>query len=190
MTLRTATARRARTRDRARRDILESASRVFARRGYAAATLAELAEAAGYAAPSLYRYFGSKEEIFQSLLELVLAEVQAAFDAPADRKAPLAERISTLFLALHRMAEGRGETLELLSIQGNAHERQVYLEGLIATWLRKNVGRAELRVAPALAARVVAGILIALHHGRVPVDSTPARSAHLVADLVLHGVSA
>ena len=189
MTVRTSTARRARAHDRARRDILESASRVFARRGYAAATLAELAEAAGYAAPSLYRYFGSKEEIFQSLLELVLAEVQEAFDAPADRKTPLRERVSALILALYRMAEGRRETLELLAIQGRADEQQAHLEGLIATWLRRNVGRAELRVSPVLAARVAAGILIALHHGRGPVDSTPARSAHLVADLVLHGVS-
>ena len=60
MTIRTSTARRERVRERARRDILESAARVFARRGYAAATLAELAQASGYAAPSLYRYFGSK----------------------------------------------------------------------------------------------------------------------------------
>ena len=41
-------------------------------------SLAELARAAGYAAPSLYRYFGSKEEIFASLLAMVSAEVEEA----------------------------------------------------------------------------------------------------------------
>jgi AcrR family transcriptional regulator len=189
MTLRSSTARRERTRERARRDILDSAAHVFARRGYAAATLAELAESAGYAAPSLYRYFESKEQIFQSLLEMISAEVQEVFDAPVDRGLPLPERLAALLHALQRLAEGRRETLDLLASHGDAAERQAHLEGLIAAWLRRNVGRSELRVPPALAARVAAGILLALHHGRGSVGSTPARSAHLAADLVLHGVS-
>ena len=190
MTVRTSTARRERAHERARRDILESAARVFARRGYASATLAELAEAAGYAAPSLYRYFASKEQIFESLLEMISAEVQEAFEAPVDRRLPLPERLAALFHALQRLAEGRRETLDLLASHGDAGERQAHLEGLIAAWLRKHVARSELRIPPALAARVAAGILLALHHGRSPVGSTPAQSAHLVADLVSHGVSA
>ena len=190
MTARTSTARRERAHERARRDILESAARVFARRGYAAATLAELAAAAGYAPPSLYRYFKSKEQIFASLLELVSTEVQEAFDAPVDRTLPLPARLAALFHALQRMGEGRRESLDLLASHGDAAERQAHLEGLIAAWLRKHVARSELRVPPALAARVAAGILLALHHGRSPVGSTPAQSAHLAADLVSHGVSA
>ena len=190
MTLRTSTARRARAHERARRDILDSAARVFARRGYASATLAELAEAAGYAAPSLYRYFESKEQIFESLLEMISTEVQEAFDAPVDRGLPLPERLASLFHALQRLAEGRRETLDLLASHGDAGERQAHLEGLIAAWLRKHVARSDLRVPPALAARVAAGILLALHHGRSPVGSTASQSAHVVADLILHGVSA
>jgi AcrR family transcriptional regulator len=190
MTIRTSTDRRERTRAHARRDILESAARVFARRGYAAATLAELAQAAGYAAPSLYRYFGSKEEIFQSLLELVLAEIQEAFQAPVDRGLPLRERLEALLVSLGRLAERRGETLDLLSAHGDPHERQAHLEKLIATWLRKHVGRSELRVSPAVAARVAAGILIALHHGQDRTGSAPDLSVQAAADLVLHGVSA
>ena len=190
MTIRTSTARRERTRERARRDILEASAQVFARRGYAAATLAELAEAAGYAPPSLYRYFGSKEEIFESLIALVTAEIQGAFDAPVDRSAPLPARLANLFVALHRLAEGRGETLELLAAQVDAGERQARFEQLLEAWLRKHVGRAELRVPPALAARVVAGILLAHQHVRPRAGSSPAESARAIADLVLHGVSA
>ena len=190
MTIRTSSARRERVRERARRDILESAARVFARRGYAAATLAELAQASGYAAPSLYRYFGSKEEIFDSLIALVSAELQEAFDAPVDRSLPLPARLSALFVALHHLAEGRRETLDLLAAHADFGERQVHLEGLLQAWLQKHVGRAELRVPPALAARVAAGILLALNHGRGRTGMTPGEMARVAADLILHGVSA
>jgi len=189
MTIRTSTARRERTREHARRDILESAAQVFARRGYAAATLAELAEAAGYAAPSLYRYFGSKEEIFQSLLSLVTAELQEVFDAPVDRHLPLAERLATLFLALRRMAEGRRETLDLLTAHTDPAEGQAHFEELLEAWLRKHVGRTELRVPLALAAQVTAGVLLAQNHRRDRTGPATIEGARLAADLILHGVS-
>jgi AcrR family transcriptional regulator len=190
MTIRTSTARRERTREHVRRDILESAARVFARRGYAAATLAELAEAAGYAAPSLYRYFGSKEEIFESLLALVSAEIQEVFDAPVDRAVPLPARLAALFGSLHRVARERGDTMDLLAAQVDAEERQAHLERLLETWLRRHVGRRELRVPLPLAARAMAGILFALRHGNGRTGTDPGQMASAAADLVLHGVSA
>jgi AcrR family transcriptional regulator len=190
MRIRNSSARRERARERARRDILESAARVFARRGYAAATLAELAEAAGYAAPSLYRYFGSKEEIFDSLFALVSAELREAFDAPVDRSLPLPARLSTLFAALRRLAEGRRETLDLLAAHTDLGEAQAHIEGLLLAWMQKHVGPAELRVSPALAARVAAGILLALNHGRGRTGMTSGEMALAAADLVLNGVSA
>ena len=188
VTVRT-TARRERARERVRRDILEAAAKVFARRGYAAATLAELAEATGYAAPSLYRYFGSKEEIFESLLELVSAEVAEAFDAPVDRSRPVAERLGALLLALHGLAEVRRETFDLVAAHADQGLRQARLEELLEGWLKKNVGRAELRVRPALAARVAAGVLLAMHHAGDQPGRTPAESARATADLILHGVA-
>lgn len=186
----TTTARRERTRAHARRDILEAAARVFARRGYAAATLAELARAAGYAAPSLYRYFGSKEEIFASLLAMVSAEVEEAFAAPVERGLPLPDRLASLLGRLRRIDEGRGEILDLLAARVDAGERQAHLQRLLEGWLQKNVGRRELRVPHPLAARAMAGVLLALRYDRGRAGSDPGPIAHLAADLVLHGVSA
>jgi len=190
MTIRMTTERRERTRAHARRDILEAAARVFARRGYAAATLAELARAAGYAAPSLYRYFGSKEEIFASLLALVSAEVEEAFAAPVERGLPLPERLASLLGRLRQIDEGRGEILDLLAARVDAGERQAHLQRLLEGWLQKNVGRRELRVPHPLAARAMAGVLLALRYDRGRTGSGPGPIAHLAADLVLHGVSA
>jgi AcrR family transcriptional regulator len=184
------TARRARVRERARRDILESSARVFARRGFAAATLAELAEAAGYAPPSLYRYFKSKEEIFDSLLRLVTGEIEAAFEAPVDRTRPLADRLVALFAALDRLAAGRGEILDLLASQVDEGARCAQLEGLLAGWLQRNASRRELRVPQPVAARAMTGILLSFRHGPDRLGGGSVERGRLAADLILHGVSA
>ncbi|HVP65860.1 MAG TPA: helix-turn-helix domain-containing protein [Anaeromyxobacteraceae bacterium] len=202
MVIRSPAARRERAREHARRGILEAAAVVFARRGYKAATLADLAEAAGFAPPSLYRYFGSKEEIFKSLVEMLAAEVTATFEVPVDRTQPLAERLRTLFEAQRRVDESRGEIFDI--VLGNAaHGAPCTLEGRsladpgagiayyeehLAGWLKRNAARRELRHPPEVAARAIAGIVFAYHHSRrESVD--PADRMRLVIDLALHGVS-
>lgn len=190
MATRTATARRARAHERARRDILESSARVFARRGYAAATLAELADAAGYAPPSLYRYFRSKEAIFESLREMLHSEFQAIFEVPVDRTQPLATRLATLFVTLYRHHAGRFEVLQPLEAQGNLDESHAALEEFLLGWFKRNVPRAELRVPAAVAARVAAGILLAQKNAVEREGGDPAELARTIADLFLHGVSA
>lgn len=188
MTIRTSTARRARLRERARRDILEAAAGVFARRGYAAATLADLARAAGYAAPSLYRYFGSKEEIFRSLIALLAAELRATFEEPVDPAAPLAARLERLLLAQHRLAEGRDEVLDLLISASDSGRRLVEYEKRLEGWLARHGAPGELRVPPDLAAAAATGILFALQHG-ARVRAAPAERARLATDLILNGVA-
>ncbi len=61
-----------RARDRARHEaeILGAAERLFARKGYAAATMSEVAAEAGFAIGTLYNLFGSKDAIFDRLLEI------------------------------------------------------------------------------------------------------------------------
>lgn len=50
--------------------ILESAAKVIAEKGYAATTLAEIGEAAGTFAGSLYYYFPSKDALVEALLNI------------------------------------------------------------------------------------------------------------------------
>ena len=118
MPIRQSAARRERLKEHARRDILLAAAEVFARRGYAAATLAELAEAAGFAAASLYRYFASKEELFRSLLELVVREMDATFEEPVDRSLPLAARLEALLRRQYATAENLRSAFAVLDAVG------------------------------------------------------------------------
>ncbi|MBD3761652.1 TetR/AcrR family transcriptional regulator [Rhizorhabdus sp.] len=50
--------------------ILEAAAKVIAEKGYAAATMAEIGEAAGTFAGSLYYYFPSKDALVEALLNI------------------------------------------------------------------------------------------------------------------------
>jgi AcrR family transcriptional regulator len=197
-------ARQEKARERARREILEAAAGVFARRGYAAATLAELAQASGYAPPSLYRYFASKEEIFRSLVELMKADLRATFDAAVRAAEPLTGRLETLLAAQIGLARRRRDIFALLlatppGALGGAHPVHelragaTLYEKLMADWLRRHARAGELRCPPDLAARAMAAAAQAFHHAFITGPDTglePAAEAHQVVDLVLHGIAA
>lgn len=57
-----------------RRQILEAAARVFARKGYHPAKTKEIAREAGVSEGTLYNYFGSKREILLSLTTLLVTD--------------------------------------------------------------------------------------------------------------------
>jgi AcrR family transcriptional regulator len=59
--------------DEVRARILEAALEVFAARGYASATMAAVAERADLGTASLYRYYASKEELFDAVVPPDLA---------------------------------------------------------------------------------------------------------------------
>lgn len=81
-------ARRERERAEHRKNILAAAELVFGRRGYTAATMAEIARAAEFAVGTLYRFFRSKEALFEELLldqvNELDAEIKAAIAASPD----------------------------------------------------------------------------------------------------------
>ncbi|MDU8928797.1 TetR/AcrR family transcriptional regulator [Alisedimentitalea sp. MJ-SS2] len=63
-----ATGLRGRKKARRRQEILRSAEHLFARDGVEAATMAAIAERAGVSPPTVFNYFGSKENILHSLI--------------------------------------------------------------------------------------------------------------------------
>jgi AcrR family transcriptional regulator len=197
-----ARSRQEKAREQARRDILLAAAGVFSRRGYAAATLAELARAAGFAAPSLYRYFESKEEIFRSLIELMKADLRATFDAPVDAASPVADRLLALLTLQIELTRSRRDVMAFLlsspEVPGSpiAVEMRAGLsiyEKSMAAWLERHVAPGELGCPVPIAARVLAAIGHAFHHGHVinpDQGFEPAAEARQVVDLALHGIAA
>lgn len=84
--------RRVETQQRTREDLLAAATRVFAKRGFAAARLDEVAAEAGYTTGAIYSNFAGKDELFLAAFEREIArhiaEVDAAIaaaDGPGER---------------------------------------------------------------------------------------------------------
>ncbi len=77
---------KARQREETRRRLLSVARELFAREGYAAVSLAEIAEAAAVTKGAVYHNFESKAELFGQVVEQVQGEVADRVAAAADRE--------------------------------------------------------------------------------------------------------
>lgn len=66
---------RDRAKDERRRALVDAAAALFARRGFAAVTMAELGAAAGVSGPALYRHFAGKQALLDELLTGVSREL-------------------------------------------------------------------------------------------------------------------
>jgi AcrR family transcriptional regulator len=69
-----------------REAILEGAVRAFAAGGFAATSIAAIAEAAGISQLIVYRHFESKEDLYRSVLESVSARLRDALRGEPDRR--------------------------------------------------------------------------------------------------------
>ena len=76
--------KQAETRER----VLEAATRVFARRGYQAASVEEIAEEAGFSHGAVYSNFAGKEALFLAVYEERIARRQSEIGAAGEADAP------------------------------------------------------------------------------------------------------
>lgn len=86
---------RAEAQAQTREKLLASATRVFAKKGFAAATIEEIAERAGYTRGAFYAHFADKGDVFMTLLEGHTAMAMGAIrDAVA--AAPDAQKLAAV----------------------------------------------------------------------------------------------
>lgn len=71
-------------RDRRRAQIIASATVAFARHGYAATSVGQIAEQAGITAPIIYRHFAGKPELYQAVLYDIRDRLAAATEECGD----------------------------------------------------------------------------------------------------------
>ena len=103
-----------------RNAILEAAAHVFGAQGFEAAKISDIANEAGLASGTLYNYFDSKEEIFQSMLRARGAEmldaVATSVAGAAGHEDALLRFVSTAFEFFER-----NRALLTLFLQLGAH---------------------------------------------------------------------
>lgn len=124
-------------------ELLEAGKAVFAEKGYAAATMAEIAARAQAPIGSLYRFFPSKEAIAEALIGDSIAVIDEAFHALQERVPGLStDALADALLDLMVALRGRTRsTLALMEGYARWSERhgdlRAHVRGHIATTLRR-----------------------------------------------------
>lgn len=114
-----------------RRELIEAAGkRTFAERGYAGATMDEIARRAGVSAPVVYDHFSSKLDLYRRLLERTRNELLEMWGATLFGEDPLDERIPRALDAWARYVESNREGTRMLFRQatGDPEAEAVHAE--------------------------------------------------------------
>ena len=93
----------AEAKERTRAQLLASAAQVFARKGFAGASLEEIAEEAGYSTGAVYYNFANKEQLFLELLR-------------SGRSRQTANRVQAVTRVFREAAEGGSDPFDTLSV--------------------------------------------------------------------------
>jgi AcrR family transcriptional regulator len=103
-------------------DILAAAVEVFARRGFAAADVQEIADKAGVGKGTVYRHFGTKEGLFLAAADRGARQLRAAIEATRIVSDDPLLRMRAACVAFLTFFDEHSEYLELV-IQERAHFR-------------------------------------------------------------------
>jgi AcrR family transcriptional regulator len=97
-----------------RRLILDAAVRVFARKGYHTSRVGDIAEEAQIAHGLLYHYFGSKEEVLQTVFRENWSELLAAFARIEASEEPPVEQLGGIAKVLLRAWRDRPDLVRVM----------------------------------------------------------------------------
>ena len=148
-----------RSKENRRKQILETAKTVFIEKGYASATTAGIAKAANIAEVTLFRYFSSKRELFESIFEPFLNDSinnQGVLDEHQSIEAQVYDLLDrkTAFISAHQ-----GE-IKLLLVE---HERLDLQENYIAIMsehVKRQLLDLKVHVDDAYHMRILVGMLL------------------------------
>lgn len=151
-----------------REQLLDHAAVIFAQRGYARATTAELARIAGITEPIIYRHFASKRDLFIALIDRSSERTLKQWEAHLGGASDPAERLRKLVGDNPMvMAETRDAYLVLLQAITEVDDEQIHHAvsrhiGNLHAFLRKELERAqaEHKVNPRVSAELIGWLLI------------------------------
>jgi AcrR family transcriptional regulator len=188
-----------------RRDLLDAAVVVFGERGFAAATLDQIADRAGVTRGALYHHFEDKADVYDAVLREKADRTMRPLTAELAGDGPPLQRLDRFLRsycsALERDATFRA-VLELLLFAGNdapGRSRELTARGYRA-WLHtfhavlmEASQRGELRagVTPGTASRALMALTVGLTTTTLqsPGLFSPSRAAASVHDVLLRGIA-
>ena len=157
-----------------REQILDAATETFAAQGFQATGMAEVIAASGLSAGAVYRYFSSKDELIEAIVDRVLDEAAGRVEELFAREAPLdpARAVSLVVTTAVAIAErgpvdfsrlavqAWGEALRNPAVGRVADRAYRRLRALFATELRREMD--EGRLPPSLDVPTTSAALLSL----------------------------
>lgn len=175
------------------RQLLELAEALFAERGYAGASMDELARRAGVTKPVVYELFGSKDGLFGACvdrsIERLAADISTAVRAQDDPE----ERLRAGGLAFIRFAAANRVAWDLMSMGGSFEQKAravrssqaELIRELMAEMARDDVDQRELEVAAHAVNAAYEGVAHWMWaHPDVPIEQI----ADWIADMLIPGL--
>lgn len=180
--------------------ILDVAAQLFMQRGYRAVSINDIIHAAGVTKPTLYYYFGDKEDLFVQMGLRVLESMRQPLAELVGANRPLSERLHAIATLLITGYEGdmrmmRHEMMEHLGETARARLSAAFYQHLFAplTAVMREASAAGLvraDLAPAMLAMLFLSLCETFHE-LTPANPmlrwTGAVSPALLVDLFLHG---
>ncbi|MDX2016610.1 MAG: TetR/AcrR family transcriptional regulator [Planctomycetota bacterium] len=177
-----------------REQLLDVAEKLFARHGYARATTAELAKAAGVTEPIIYRHFDSKRALFIALIQRTAQRTLGYWEQQLASAADPAQRLRRLIGENPMVSEQAREAYRVFlqaitEVEDDEIRKAVHDHiGNLHAFLVREIVRAqsEHKVAARFTPELIAWLLIDVGLGygllsalRIPGHGMDARGAHV-----------
>lgn len=183
-----------------RSHILDAAGRVFAKSGFEAASIEDIAREAGYGASTLYGYFKGKQAIVAAIIERFLDEQERAYDLVLPPGLTLRQSLELLLRRQLGFLENNRAGLVFLIQRGlpdleNHAEyvaRELAIRDLLAVWLEERAAPGELGThGAAKASRRLSGLIMGelFHWVREDEGQPLADRVPEILDFFFHGIA-
>ena len=159
----------------AKESIRKAAAELFAEKGYAATSTREICERAEITKPVLYYHFGSKEELYESLVQDCFNEYQRELRRASHRGRTTRERLLEVLLAMFSFSRRNHSEYRMALRMVMAPERESPAidlvemsradERLVAEVLRQGMRKGDIRGSPKQIAEAFCGIAFAMTMG-------------------------
>jgi TetR/AcrR family transcriptional regulator len=141
-----------------REEILLAAEKVFAAKGFFPSTMSDIAKEAEFGTGTLYKYFKSKEELYFTLIDEKVEEINRLIKAELSQKTSAVERIKKVlglqfeffernrdFFRIYISERNRFEWTVKDELGKGLHEKMVAYIHLLAEVMKQGIGGREFR---------------------------------------------
>ncbi len=156
-----------------RKEILEAAERLFARKGFFPTTMSEIAEEAEFGTGTLYKFFKSKEDLYFTLINEKVEEINHLVRAELRQKGSVIERIKKIlelqfqfteknrdFFRIYISERSRFEWNVKEDLGKGVHNKMVSYIRLLAQVMKEGIRKGELKsISPFDLAHALVGIV-------------------------------